>query len=183
MITTPSRFKHYKGGEYTIKEFSVLEETLELIILYEDSSGNKWSRPASDFFAIVEIDGKKVPRFRVIPNTDQSELAITFDYEKLCYEKLCDEFKVKIEKTGYSEKDINFDKRKFRHKIVITAGDSGSHAGPRVLVIYPETGHWDWHGNGEMTMASGWGERNTLNDILTVVRELRDIEESSRKKT
>lgn len=58
------RYRHYKGGLYEL----VCEATLEsdptiTMIVYKAANGSIWTRPASVFFELVEVDGVKVPRF------------------------------------------------------------------------------------------------------------------------
>ena len=61
------RYRHYKGGIYEL----VCEATLEsdptvTMIVYKASNDTIWTRPASVFFELVEVDGTKVPRFAPI---------------------------------------------------------------------------------------------------------------------
>jgi hypothetical protein len=61
------RYQHYKGGIYEL----VCEATLEsdpsvTMIVYRAANGTIWTRPASVFFELVEIDGREVPRFTPI---------------------------------------------------------------------------------------------------------------------
>ena len=61
------RYRRYKGGIYEL----ICEATLEsdptvTMIVYKASNGTIWTRPASVFFELVEIDGAKVPRFAPI---------------------------------------------------------------------------------------------------------------------
>ncbi|WGS52936.1 DUF1653 domain-containing protein [Paraburkholderia sp. D15] len=60
-------YRHYKGGLYE----RVCEATLEsdpsvTMIVYKAANGTIWTRPASVFFELVEVDGVKVPRFAAI---------------------------------------------------------------------------------------------------------------------
>ncbi|OGM02254.1 hypothetical protein A2115_01950 [Candidatus Woesebacteria bacterium GWA1_41_8] len=62
------RYKHSKSGkEYRVICIAKHSETLEELVVYEalyDNPDSKyWVRPASMFSQIVEIGGKKVPRF------------------------------------------------------------------------------------------------------------------------
>nr|WKF61639.1 hypothetical protein HUO10_006171 [Paraburkholderia busanensis] len=60
-------YRHYKGGLYE----RVCEATLEsdpsvTMIVYKAANGTIWTRPASVFFELVEVNGVKVPRFAAI---------------------------------------------------------------------------------------------------------------------
>ncbi len=66
-------YQHYKGNLYEVVGLSRHSETLEEMIVYQalyDSPefGNNalWVRPKSLFFGNVIIDGKEVPRFRLV---------------------------------------------------------------------------------------------------------------------
>ena len=56
-------FKHYKGGEYVLKGFSLHTETEEVMVHYKDLEGESYARPAEMFFDRVIYDGKLMDRF------------------------------------------------------------------------------------------------------------------------
>jgi hypothetical protein len=61
-------YKHSKKGTlYRVIGVAAHSETLEPMVIYEAQYDNPvsklWARPASMFEDIVEVDGKKVPRF------------------------------------------------------------------------------------------------------------------------
>ena len=61
------RYRHYKGGIYEL----VCEATLEAdptvtMNVYKATDGRIWTRPAAEFFELIELDGAKVPRFAPI---------------------------------------------------------------------------------------------------------------------
>jgi len=64
----PGRYRHYKGNEYTVLGVARHSETLEEIVVYRQEYGDHglWVRPASMFLETVELEGKKVPRFRLV---------------------------------------------------------------------------------------------------------------------
>jgi hypothetical protein len=64
----PGRYRHYKGHEYTVLGVARHSETLEELIVYRQEYGDHglWVRPAAMFLETVELEGKKVPRFRLI---------------------------------------------------------------------------------------------------------------------
>jgi hypothetical protein len=59
------RFRHYKRGTvYEIVTEAVWEPTETAVFVYRDvDSGKVWVRPQSDFFEMVEFEGRDVPRF------------------------------------------------------------------------------------------------------------------------
>lgn len=61
------RYRHYKGGLYTL----VCEAKLEsdpgvTMIVYRAADGSVWVRPSTVFFEEVQVDGRMVPRFTQI---------------------------------------------------------------------------------------------------------------------
>jgi len=64
----PGRYRHYKGNEYTVLGMARHSETLDELVVYRQEYGDHglWVRPAAMFLETVEIEGKKVPRFRLI---------------------------------------------------------------------------------------------------------------------
>lgn len=66
-------YKHFKGGIYKVLDVAIDSETLEEIVIYmalyecrDFGIGSLWVRPKKMFEEMVEIDGKKVPRFEYI---------------------------------------------------------------------------------------------------------------------
>lgn len=64
-------YTHYKGGEYEVIGAGVFEPNEEPCVIYkmlydtpDYPKGTVWIRPESDFFAEVEVDGKRQPRFQ-----------------------------------------------------------------------------------------------------------------------
>lgn len=64
----PGRYRHYKGNEYTVLGVAQHSETLDELVVYRQEYGDHglWVRPAAMFLETVDIEGKKVPRFRLI---------------------------------------------------------------------------------------------------------------------
>ena len=64
----PGKYKHYKGGEYQVLGVAKHSETLEDFVVYEALYNNEiaklWIRPLAMFEEEVEVDGKRVPRFK-----------------------------------------------------------------------------------------------------------------------
>ncbi|MDE7390203.1 MAG: DUF1653 domain-containing protein [Lachnospiraceae bacterium] len=62
------RYRHFKGNEYAVIAFATDSETLEKTVIYKQlyNNGDYWVRPAKMFCDVVEVDGRKVPRFEYI---------------------------------------------------------------------------------------------------------------------
>jgi len=62
------RYRHYKGKEYEVIGVARHSETLEELVIYRALYDNfdLWVRPLKMFLEKVEVDGKKVPRFRYL---------------------------------------------------------------------------------------------------------------------
>jgi cyclomaltodextrinase / maltogenic alpha-amylase / neopullulanase len=61
------RYRHYKNHEYEVLDVVHHSETLEELVLYKRiDDGGMWVRPLNMFCEDVEIDGKKVPRFKYL---------------------------------------------------------------------------------------------------------------------
>ena len=63
-------YKHYKGKYYLVLGTASHSETLERFVvyahLYPAEGTALWVRPIEMFFENVEVEGKKVPRFKYI---------------------------------------------------------------------------------------------------------------------
>ncbi|MBK6509832.1 MAG: DUF1653 domain-containing protein [Haliea sp.] len=64
----PGRYRHFKGGEYTVHGIATHSETGEQLVVYTPlyGAGGMWVRPLSMFLETVEHDGVAVPRFTCI---------------------------------------------------------------------------------------------------------------------
>lgn len=62
------RYRHYKGGEYTVIGIGRHSETLEDMVIYraEYGDGDIWVRPLDMWFDTVIKDGEKMQRFTFI---------------------------------------------------------------------------------------------------------------------
>jgi len=63
---------HFKGGRYVVMDEATHTETGEELVIYEAVNPGRglrktWARPATMFQDEVEHEGKKVPRFRLLP--------------------------------------------------------------------------------------------------------------------
>lgn len=69
-IKIGSTYQHYKNKEYKVIGIAKHSETLEYYVIYECLYPNElskiWVRPASLFTDKVVVDGKEVPRFKLI---------------------------------------------------------------------------------------------------------------------
>ena len=64
-------YEHYKGNKYKVLGIAKHSETLEEMVVYQAQYGDYgiWVRPKDMFFEMVVVDGKTVPRFK---NLDDS---------------------------------------------------------------------------------------------------------------
>lgn len=62
------KYEHYKGKQYEVVGVAKHSETLEELVVYRALYGEQdlWVRPLKMFLETVEIEGKKIPRFRFI---------------------------------------------------------------------------------------------------------------------
>ena len=65
---TLGRYRHYKGGEYTVIGVAQHSETGEALVVYRPEYGDRglWVRPLSMFLESVEMPDGEVPRFALI---------------------------------------------------------------------------------------------------------------------
>ena len=61
-------YEHYKGNRYQVLGMALHSETLEEMVVYKALYGEEkvWVRPAYMWDELVEKDGEKVPRFKLI---------------------------------------------------------------------------------------------------------------------
>ena len=61
-------YEHYKGNRYELLYIANHSETLEKMVVYKAlyGEGEVWVRPVSMWDEIVEINGIKVPRFKLV---------------------------------------------------------------------------------------------------------------------
>ena len=63
-------YEHYKGKRYKVHGLVRHSESLEMLVLYEalyeNELGKLWVRPEKMFLETVDVDGKKIPRFRFL---------------------------------------------------------------------------------------------------------------------
>ena len=64
----PGRYRHYKGGEYTVMGVAQHSETGEALVVYRPEYGDRalWVRPLSMFREEVETPDGVVARFALI---------------------------------------------------------------------------------------------------------------------
>ncbi len=65
---TPGIYEHYKGNRYELLFTATHTETLEELVCYRAlyGEGKFWVRPLSMWNEMVTVDGKEVPRFRLV---------------------------------------------------------------------------------------------------------------------
>ncbi len=61
----PGRYRHYKGNFYEVLGVARHSETEEELVVYRCLYGDRslWVRPLAMFAEMVDVDGRKVPRF------------------------------------------------------------------------------------------------------------------------
>ena len=61
-------YRHFKGDLYLVIDTAIHSETEEEMVVYKALYGEEklWVRPASMWDELVEKDGEKVPRFKLI---------------------------------------------------------------------------------------------------------------------
>lgn len=66
----PGKYQHYKGNFYNVVGMVKHSETLEDLVLYECLYENElssvWVRPFKMFMEKIEVNGKKVARFKYV---------------------------------------------------------------------------------------------------------------------
>lgn len=70
-LLEPGRYIHYKGNEYEVLGVGRHTEKEEYFVVYrvviEKAGAPKiWLRPYDMFIETVEVDGKKIPRFKKV---------------------------------------------------------------------------------------------------------------------
>ena len=69
------RYRHYKGGEYTVLGVARSSETDELLVVYRPEYGERdlWVRPQSMFAEFVETQRGLEPRFVLIEPVETAD--------------------------------------------------------------------------------------------------------------
>ena len=64
------KYEHYKGNQYEVIGVAKHSETLEELVVYRVLYGEHvlWVRPLKMFLEAVEVEGKKIPRFKFVEN-------------------------------------------------------------------------------------------------------------------
>lgn len=62
------KYRHYKGNEYEVIGVAKHSETLEELVVYRAlyGDGQIWVRPFKMFRENLEVNGKKMPRFKYL---------------------------------------------------------------------------------------------------------------------
>lgn len=63
-------YKHFKGNHYKVISIAKDSETKKDMVVYRslDDEHQLWVRPLKMFTEMVEVEGKKVPRFQFLSN-------------------------------------------------------------------------------------------------------------------
>jgi hypothetical protein len=72
MSIKPGKYRHFKGGEYTVQGVAKHSETGEFMVVYTPlyGEGGLWVRPLDMFIEEVEHEGRTRPRFEFIGAAD-----------------------------------------------------------------------------------------------------------------
>jgi len=68
----PGRYRHYKGREYEVIGVARHSETEEALVVYRCLYGDfsLWVRPLAIFRETVTVEGRQVPRFERVGETE-----------------------------------------------------------------------------------------------------------------
>lgn len=59
-----TRFRHFKGNEYTVRHLATEEASGNSVVIYQGEDGRVWSRSLDSFLGTVMHDGREVDRFQ-----------------------------------------------------------------------------------------------------------------------
>lgn len=73
METIIGKYQHYKGNYYEVLGIAKHSETLEEFVVYRAlyDDYQLWIRPLEMFLGMVEVEGREVPRFRLIEGSEE----------------------------------------------------------------------------------------------------------------
>ena len=85
-VVCGSIYFHYKNPEvkYVIVGHSISTETLQPMVIYGELAHDTefvWSRPVSQWFEKVEVDGQAVDRFTFVGNLEEEDFDGEEDFE------------------------------------------------------------------------------------------------------
>ena len=68
------RYRHYKGNNYVVLGVARHSETEEEHVVYRTDYGDRslWIRPRAMFEELVVVEGKSVPRFEFLGESEES---------------------------------------------------------------------------------------------------------------
>lgn len=68
----PGRYRHYKGNDYLVLGVARHSETEEELVVYQQDYGDRswWVRPKTMFLETIERDGRIIPRFEFIAESE-----------------------------------------------------------------------------------------------------------------
>ncbi len=67
----PGIYKHYKNKKYKVLFEATDSETEKKVVVYQCMYGDfsVWVRPKEMFTELIEVNGKKIPRFEFMPDS------------------------------------------------------------------------------------------------------------------
>ena len=72
MSLKAGKYRHFKGGEYSVHGVAQHSENGESLVVYTPlyGEGGLWVRPLAMFLETVERDGQSLPRFEYVGPAD-----------------------------------------------------------------------------------------------------------------
>lgn len=80
-VTKGAHYRHYKGGIYTIENLATHTEDMSCMVVYRDSTGCIWVRPADLFFGVTN-EGQR--RFVLLDNCARCGFSPVLDESEWC---------------------------------------------------------------------------------------------------
>ncbi len=68
----PGIYKHYKNKNYKVIGEATHSETEEKVVVYQCLYGDysMWVRPKEMFIELIEVNGKRIPRFEFVSESE-----------------------------------------------------------------------------------------------------------------
>lgn len=85
LIVENGIYQHFKGGKYKLLNIAINSETMERMVVYKSLYGEEkiWVRPLSMWNEIVEYNGSKLPRFKLLSEEEQIKISPEVIADKL----------------------------------------------------------------------------------------------------
>lgn len=85
LIVENGIYQHFKGGKYKLLNIAINSETMERMVVYKSLYGEEkiWVRPLSMWNEIVEYNGSKLPKFKLLSEEEQIKISPEVIADKL----------------------------------------------------------------------------------------------------